>query len=83
MMEYPHVTIYTTHNRARNRFYEWNTITVPVEDKNAPYRIQQRSKDRRMCEDCDRALVIWDGRSQGSKSNIVFLKEKNKPVIIR
>lgn len=37
-------------------------------------------KDKQMCDDCDFAIAVWDGKSRGSKTNIKNLSKSNKYV---
>ena len=39
-------------------------------------------KDVQMCEDCDRALMIWDGKSEGTRENIKRMLDRNKPFLV-
>ena len=36
-------------------------------------------KDIQMANDCDQAIMIWDGKSKGTSENIRRIKELNKP----
>lgn len=36
-------------------------------------------KDIQMAQDCDQALIVWDGKSKGTGENIRRVKEMGKP----
>ena len=39
-------------------------------------------KDIEMCKDCDRAIMIWDGKSEGTRENIKRMLDRNKPFLV-
>lgn len=39
-------------------------------------------KDFQMANDCDQALMIWDGESKGTAENIRRMKEMGKPFVV-
>lgn len=39
-------------------------------------------KDIQMANDCDQALMIWDGKSKGTAENLKRIKEMGKPFIV-
>lgn len=39
-------------------------------------------KDIQMANDCDQALMIWDGESKGTAENIRRMKEMGKPFVV-
>ena len=39
-------------------------------------------RNEKMIELCDMALVVWDGKSKGTKSTICYAEKKNKDVCI-
>lgn len=40
-------------------------------------------RNMKMAEICDFAICFWDGKSEGTKSMINFVKNKNKPIKIK
>ena len=36
-------------------------------------------KDKKMAEDADRALMLWDGKSRGTRNNIARMQNMGKP----
>ena len=39
-------------------------------------------KDIQMANDCDQALMIWDGKSKGTAENLKRIKEMGKPFVL-
>ena len=39
-------------------------------------------KDIQMTNDCDQALMIWDGKSKGTAENLTRIKEMSKPFVV-
>ena len=39
-------------------------------------------KDIQMANDCDQAIMIWDGKSKGTSENIRRIKEMKKTYIV-
>ncbi len=39
-------------------------------------------RNKEMVDACDGAVIIWDGRSKGTKHTIDLLKNSNKPYIV-
>ena len=39
-------------------------------------------KDIQMANDCDQALMIWDGKSKGTAENFKRIKEMGKPFVV-
>lgn len=78
--KYKAVTVYACNNRARNNIGAWNINSVQV---NGLYgRELYTQKDIAMTNDCDIALMIWDGRSIGTLNNIKRLRSLHKRCIV-
>ena len=74
------VTVYCSGKSPRNNVGGWKVITLGVNNlKGYEY---YRAKDKRMAEDSDFAVAVWDGKSRGTKNNIEEMKRLNKPVKI-
>lgn len=75
--DYRLVTVYASNGKARNNVGGWNVKAVIV-----PSGIYGREfytyKDVDMSNDCDLALMLWDGKSQGTLANIRRLIGLNK-----
>lgn len=78
--KYKAVTVYACNNRARNNIGAWNINSVTV---NGLYgRELYTQKDIAMTNDCDLALMLWDGKSVGTLNNIRRLQSLNKRCIV-
>ncbi len=78
--KYKAVTVYACNNRARNNIGAWNISNIQA---NGLYgRELYTQKDIAMTNDCDIALMIWDGRSIGTLNNIKRLRSQNKRCIV-
>ena len=65
---YERVTIYATDGNARASCGNWPVVNVPSHGEKG-YEYYQL-KDIRMAEDADEALMIWNGKSRGTKNTI-------------
>jgi len=77
--KYQLVTIYTIELFPRYKadsIFKVKKIDVPDNIKNKRQRQQQ--KDKQMTIDSDYSLIVWDGKSKGSYSNIIRAIENNK-----
>lgn len=72
------IIVYHVTNKPRNNIGNFKTRKISIEN-NIPFFV---NKDRQMAKDCDLAIMIWDGKSKGTLSNIEYVKELNKPYLI-
>jgi len=78
---YRSVTVYCSGGIPRNNVGSWPVVAV--DSTEAPgTRAHFTAKDRRMVRDCDSGLLIWDGRSRGTRRNAIELLEKDKRAVI-
>lgn len=78
--EYYNVTVYTIYNKPRNITSQNFNVKQINYDKNLKSeRAKQKYKDTAMAEDCDYMLIIWDGKSKGSYTNLLNALHMNKP----
>lgn len=77
--DYDNVTVYASNGRARNNIGGWKVKAIEV-----PSGVFGRDfytyKDVAMTAACDFALMIWNGKSQGTLNNILRLINNNKGV---
>ena len=73
---YSNVNVYHVGTYIRNNIGQWGT--VPVDSKNLSGRAMYTQKDKQMALDSDFGLMIWDGKSKGTKANIDELISLNK-----
>jgi len=77
--QYFNVTVYSIFEKPRNRAsekYGFKKISVDAALKKEIDK--QKQKDKAMTQDCTYCLIIWDGKSKGSYSNILRAIELNK-----
>lgn len=72
---YPNVCVYYAGNRIRNNLAHWNVVNVP---SNLTGRALYTEKDRKMALDSDYGMMIWDGKSKGTKANIDEMSKYGK-----
>ena len=77
---YRNVTIYCSGETPRNNFVTGAKVCSCAEAaKGLTGREFHYVKDIQMANDCDQALMIWDGKSKGTAENIRRIKELKKP----
>lgn len=74
------VTIYCSGETPRNNFVTGAKVCSCAEAaKGLTGNAFQYVKDIQMAQDCDTALMVWDGKSKGTAENIRRIKEMGKP----
>ena len=77
---YKNVTIYCSGETPRNNFTTGAKVHSCAEAaKGLTGSTFQYVKDIQMTQDCDQALMVWDGKSKGTGENIRRIKEMGKP----
>lgn len=77
---YRNVTIYCSGETPRNNFVTEAKVHSCVEAaKGLTGSAFHYVKDIQMAQDCDQALIIWNGKSKGTGENIRRIKEMGKP----
>lgn len=77
---YRNVTIYCSGETPRNNFAPSAKVRSCAEAaKGLTGSTFQYVKDIQMTQDCDQALMVWDGKSKGTGENIRRMKEMGKP----
>ena len=77
---YSNVIVYCSGETPRNNFVTGTKVRSCAETaKGLTGRAFQYVKDIQMAQDCDTALMIWDGKSNGTGENIRRMKEMRKP----
>ena len=77
---YSNVTIYCSSETPRNNFVTGAKVRSCAEAaKGLTGREFHYVKDIQMANDCDQAIMIWDGKSKGTGENIRRIKEMGKP----
>ena len=77
---YSNVTIYCSGETPRNNFVTGAKERSCAEAaKGLTGSAFQYVKDIQMAQDCDTALMVWNGKSKGTAENIRRMKEMRKP----
>ena len=77
---YSNVSIYCSGETPRNNFVTGAKVCSCAEAAKGLTRSAfHYVKDIQMAQDCDTALMIWDGKSNGTGENIRRVKEMGKP----
>lgn len=79
---YSQVVVYFTRGRCRNNVGGWRTVAVdPPPGVNRGFEFYA-VKDRQMAAAATHGLMLWDGESRGTFTNIKNLIAARKPVIV-
>ena len=77
---YSNVTVYCSGETPRNNFVTGAKVRSCAEAAKGLTRSAfHYVKDIQMTQDCDQALMVWDGKSKGTAENIRRIKELKKP----
>lgn len=79
---YSNVVVFCIAGGCRNNIGDWPTRTIAVSDRARRDFAYYSTKDRAMAEEADYGLMLWDGRSRGTLTNIVHLVREGKPVVV-
>lgn len=79
--KYQSVTVFCSGNICRNNIGDWNTHNVQVDSK-LKGRDFYTQKDKEMALIADYGLVLWDGKSAGSISNVFELLKMAKTAVV-
>lgn len=81
--EFNNTTIYCSGTTPRNNFVSAAKIHSCTEAaKGLTGSAFHYVKDIQMANDCDQALMIWDGKSKGTAENLNRIKEMGKPFVV-
>jgi hypothetical protein len=75
------VIVYYSGDELRNNIGNWQTKQI-TNDNNLTGRRMYQLKDMAMAQDADCGLMIWDGKSQGTKFNIDNMTKLGKEIFI-
>lgn len=79
--EYQDVLVYYADENIRNNVGGWPTKQIP-NPENLTGRLLYKLKDKAMGDDCDSALMFWDGKSKGTEQNMAYLDELDKYYLV-
>jgi hypothetical protein len=79
---YKRVLVYCMEDACRNNEGGWETRRIHAPEAKRRDFAFFSTKDRAMAEEADYGLMLWDGESRGTLTNIVDLLRKGKPVVV-
>jgi hypothetical protein len=79
---YTHVIVFCMEGGCRNNIADWPTRTIKAADPGRRDFAYYSTKDRAMASEADFGLMLWDGQSRGTLTNIVHLVRQGKPVVV-
>ena len=77
-MNYPDVVVYVSGGHIRNCVGDWPVRHIPVLKHIRGFAFY-RQKDIAMAQDCDAAVMLWDGITHGTSCNIDDMQSMQKP----
>jgi hypothetical protein len=80
-VKYRSVTVYCTGGVPRNDLGVWPLVGVKFKGPSGT-RGYFTAKDKTMGTACDEGLLIWDGKSRGTKRNAIQLLEAGKRAVV-
>jgi hypothetical protein len=80
--QYVNVVVYCMEGGCRNNIGDWPTKRITAADPCRRDFAYYSTKDRAMAAEADYGLMLWDGQSRGTLTNIVHLVRKGKPVVV-
>jgi len=79
---YDKVEVFCMAGGCRNNVGNWLTRVITVRPESRRDFAYYSTKDRAMGEEADYALMLWDGKSRGTLTNIRDLVRQEKPVVV-
>jgi hypothetical protein len=78
---YSQVNVYASGRTARHNLGGWPVVHVSTEEKRGTFNYYV-AKDKKMAEDADYGMMIWDGRSKGTLNDMIMLSDQEKTVLV-
>ena len=79
---YDRVIVFCMAGGCRNNVGSWPTREIAAAPGSSCDFTYYSAKDRAMGAEADYALMLWDGKSRGTFTNIADLVQKEKPVVV-
>ena len=79
---YTNVVVFCMEGGCRNNVGDWPMRTIRAADPGWRDFAYYATKDRAMTEEADYGLMLWDGKSRGTLTNVVHLVRKGKAVVV-
>jgi hypothetical protein len=78
---YQQVVVFCMSGKCRNNIGHWPAREIAAAPGARGFEFYS-AKDRAMGEEADYGLMLWDGQSRGTLTNIVDLVRQGKPVVV-
>lgn len=79
---FSNVVVFCMEGGCRNNIGAWPTRTIAASDPRRRDFAYYSTKDRAMVGEADYGLMLWDGKSRGTLTNIVDLVRQGKPAVV-
>jgi hypothetical protein len=79
---YKNVTIFCMEGGCRNNIGGWPTRIIKAANPHRRDFAYYSTKDKAMAAEADYGLMLWDGQSRGTLTNVVNLLQNGIPVVI-
>lgn len=79
---YSDVTVFCMEGSCRNNLGNWATEEIKAANPGKRDFAYYSTKDRVMAKEADYGLMLWDGESRGTLTNIVQMIRDDKPVVV-
>ncbi len=79
---YDRVEVFCTEGQCRNNLGYWKVTSVPAPGVTRRNFEFYSVKDQKMAEESSVGLMLWDGKSKGTLSNVHRLLEQGKKVVV-
>jgi adenine-specific DNA-methyltransferase len=78
---YDHVEVFCAGEQCRNNIGNWKVTTVLTPHTRRDFEFYE-AKDRRMTEESSVGLMLWDGKSRGTLTNVLRLLDSGKKTVL-
>lgn len=82
LKHYANVIVFCMERVCRNNVGNWPTRTIRAAHAERRDFSYYSTKDRAMAAEADYGLMLWDGQSRGTLTNVVHLVRQGKPVVV-
>lgn len=79
---YTNVVVFCMEGGCRNNVGDWPIRTIRAADPGRRDFAYYSTKDRALTEEADYGLMLWDGKSRGTLTNVVDLVRRGRPVVV-
>jgi hypothetical protein len=82
LKHYANVIVFCMEGVCRNNIGSWPTRAIRAANSERRDFTYYSTKDRAMAAEADYGLMLWDGESRGTLTNVVHLIRQGKPVVV-